>query len=128
MSVPARCLTGLTQLPSLHGLPQLEFLAASFNKLHAVSASSLPPSLLALHLAHNSLVSLPAELPAALPALRSLDLSHNALSELPQTLGEMACLTWLALSHNQLRDLPASITTLQQLHTLHAGRLGERDA
>lgn len=39
--------------------------------------SSLPASLVQLQLAHNQLVVLPPELPAALPALTMLDVSHN---------------------------------------------------
>jgi Leucine-rich repeat (LRR) protein len=39
--------------------------------------SSLPASLVQLQLAHNQLVVLPPELPAALPALTLLDVSHN---------------------------------------------------
>jgi hypothetical protein len=39
--------------------------------------SALPASLLQLQLAHNQLVALPLEVPAALPALTMLDLSYN---------------------------------------------------
>lgn len=41
------------------------------------AVSALPASLLQLQLAHNQLVAVPVELPAALPALTMLDVSHN---------------------------------------------------
>jgi hypothetical protein len=41
------------------------------------AVSALPASLLQLQLAHNQLVALPVELPAALPALTMLDLPYN---------------------------------------------------
>lgn len=82
---------------------------------------ALPASLLQLHLAHNHLESVPAELPAALPALTMLDLSYNRLRELPVTIGALVDLQVLSVGHNSLVQLPGSISRLQQLHTLHAG-------
>jgi Leucine-rich repeat (LRR) protein len=44
------------------------------------------------------------------------------LQELPATLGALLDLKALFVGHNQLQQLPGSISRLQLLNTLHAGR------
>lgn len=55
------------------------------------------------------------------PLLRDLLLCCR-LQELPATLGALLGLKALFVGHNQLQQLPGSISRLQLLNTLHAGR------
>jgi Leucine-rich repeat (LRR) protein len=75
-------------------------------------------SLHELHLDHNELMSLPAEI-NTLANLQSLSLHDNRLQELPDSLFTLTMLRTLRLDRNQLRQLPDSLGQCRNLELLH---------
>ena len=70
-----------------------------------------------LHLAHNKLDHLPAEI-SRLRALKHLDLSYNELTELPEEIGMLTNLETLYLFGNQIQNLPGEMGYLYKLKML----------
>ena len=93
----------LRVLPQL-GLPLLERLDVSHNRLQRVSARLMLPSLVHLDLSHNCLAAIPPLEPEALPRMKYLSLSHNTLRSLPDF--QHPVLQQLHASHNKLGHLP----------------------
>eukprot|EP00951_Prasinocladus_malaysianus_P013534 scaffold102456_cov38-Prasinocladus_malaysianus.AAC.1 len=86
---------GLTECPSLVGLPNV----------------------VTINLASNALSMIPDSI-VGLSQMTSLSLEKNNLAALPDVMGQCESLTYLDVSNNQLHWLPDSFAKLTQLKTL----------
>tara|TARA_R110001592_G_scaffold61158_3_gene186171 strand:- start:1395 stop:2645 length:1251 start_codon:yes stop_codon:yes gene_type:complete len=104
-----------TVLPDVLGeCENLEMVGFKANKIHTVSASSLPAKLRWLTLTDNHIESLPEAL-GERPHLQKLLLAGNRLRELPESLRQCKNLELLRISANQLSAFPAQVSSLPKL-------------
>jgi Leucine-rich repeat (LRR) protein len=99
-------LNKLEKVPrSLSRLPRLQALILNGNAIRKLPTLEIP-TLSALVLSHNELVSIPAGALAWLPSLTKLSLSHNKLAAFPDV-SKNPMLRELRLNGNELEAVPA---------------------
>ena len=110
-----------TALPEVLGrCEQLEMVGFKANRIHQVSANSLPARLRWLILTDNQVDILPAEI-GRCHRLQKLALAGNRLRELPPELAACRRLELLRISANALAALPAWLPALPRLSWLAFG-------
>jgi len=72
-----------------------------------------------LHICHNELYNLPAEI-GNLSRLEVLNISHNELYTLPPEIGKLSRLKNLNISHNRILELPKEMNNLKNLIKISA--------
>lgn len=102
---------------AIGNLTRLHLLILSNNKLAFVPSQFGELKAVEIHLDHNNLSSLPAEI-GKLERLRKLNLSNNKISVLPSEIANNVKLMQLDLSHNLIAVLPKEMAKLTQLWLL----------
>lgn len=104
-----------TVLPAVLGAcPQLTMVGFKSNRIDAVPASALPPSLRWLILTDNRIATLPATI-GRCTQLQKLMLAGNHLTALPAELAACTQLELLRIAANRLSALPAWLLSMPQL-------------
>jgi len=98
-------------------LQSLGELKLSFNSISSISEFIKMVRLRRLHLAHNKISSIPAEI-GRMTNLEHLDLTHNEISSIPAGIGQMTSLEDLLLSHNKISSIQAEIGQMTGLEKL----------
>ena len=107
-----------SELPRVLGrMPALEQIGFRANRLTAVPAESLPPTLRWLILTDNALTALPAAV-GACTRLRKCALAGNRLRALPERMQQCRELELLRISANSLVEIPDWLSRLPRLSWL----------
>ena len=104
-----------TEVPECLGqCQQLSMVAFKANRIHTVSAASLPPLLRWFILTDNQISQLPAAL-GERPLLQKLMLAGNHLEQLPESLANCKNLELIRIASNRLTHLPDWLLALPSL-------------
>lgn len=104
-----------TVLPAVLGAcPQLTMIGFKSNRIAAVPAASLPPSLRWLILTDNAIAELPSTI-GRCAQLQKLMLAGNQLTSLPAALADCTSLALLRIAANRLTALPPWLIAMPHL-------------
>jgi Leucine-rich repeat (LRR) protein len=108
-------MNGLRSLPEAFvRLPNLEYLALSFNNISVIQDIAQAASLKSLYLEGNEITVLPGSF-GKLKNLQVLYLNDNLLESLPDSFTNLAALEQLWIVDNHLKELPANFGNLKNL-------------